>query len=69
MPEESKLETLLENRMYGCLLGGMFVDAMGAPGEGKTFRQIKEQFGPEGIAAFQGIDTDDTANLPLSLLH
>ena len=30
-------ETRLEDRIYGCLLGGLIGDAMGAPGEGKTF--------------------------------
>jgi ADP-ribosylglycohydrolase len=34
---------------------------MGAPGEGKTFTQIQEQFGPEGITTFSGVGTDDTA--------
>src|SRR5579862_3139613 len=52
---------MLEDRIYGCLLGGMIGDAMGAPGEGKTFRQIQEQYGPEGITSFQGVGTDDTA--------
>jgi ADP-ribosylglycohydrolase len=52
---------LLEDRIYGCLLGGVIGDAMGAPGEGKTFRQIQERYGPEGITSFQGVGTDDTA--------
>lgn len=60
MPEE-KTGLMLEDRIYGCLLGGMIGDAMGAPGEGKTFRQIQEQYGPEGITSFQGVGTDDTA--------
>jgi ADP-ribosylglycohydrolase len=51
----------LEDAIYGCLLGGMIGDAMGAPGEGKTFRQIQERYGPQGITSFQGVGTDDTA--------
>ncbi|MCW3055766.1 MAG: hypothetical protein JWN14_4936 [Chthonomonadales bacterium] len=61
MSEGTTASTLLEDRIYGCLLGGMIGDAMGAPGEGKTFRQIQAQYGPEGITSFQGIGTDDTA--------
>ena len=33
----------LEDKIYGCLLGGLIGDAMGAPTEGKTFRQISDQ--------------------------
>lgn len=36
----------LEDKIYGCLLGGLIGDAMGAPGEGKTYTQIAERFGP-----------------------
>ncbi len=31
----------LEEKIYGCLLGGLIGDAMGAPGEGKTYAQIQ----------------------------
>ena len=51
----------LEDKVYGCLLGGLIGDAMGAPGEGKTYQQIQERFGPAGIADFEGVGTDDTA--------
>ena len=51
----------LQERIYGCLLGGMIGDAMGAPGEGKTYQQILEKHGLEGITSFEGIGTDDTA--------
>lgn len=51
----------LEDRIYGCLAGGLIGDAMGAPGEGKTYTQIREQFGPDGIVDFEGTGTDDTA--------
>jgi ADP-ribosylglycohydrolase len=51
----------LEDKIYGCLLGGLIGDAMGAPAEGKTYQQIEAQFGPAGIADFEGVGTDDTA--------
>jgi ADP-ribosylglycohydrolase len=51
----------LEDKIYGCLLGGLIGDAMGAPGEGKTYAQIVEAFGPQGIVDFEGVGTDDTA--------
>jgi ADP-ribosylglycohydrolase len=54
------METL-EDRIYGCLLGGMIGDAMGAPVEGKTYHQIEEQYGQEGVTSFAGVGTDDTA--------
>ena len=49
----------LEDKIYGCLVGGLIGDAMGAPGEGKTYREIQEQMGP--ITDFEGQGTDDTA--------
>jgi ADP-ribosylglycohydrolase len=55
------MNNTLEDRIYGCLLGGLIGDAMGAPVEGKTFWQIQEQFGPEGVIDFEGVGTDDTA--------
>lgn len=51
----------LQEQIYGCLLGGMIGDAMGAPGEGKTYQQLQAKYGPEGITSFQGVGTDDTA--------
>src|SRR5688572_14506714 len=51
----------LEDKIYGCLLGGLIGDAMGAPTEGKTFQQILDQFGPNGVTDFEGVGTDDTA--------
>ena len=51
----------LEDKIYGCLLGGLIGDAMGAPTEGKTFQQIRDQFGPNGVTDFEGVGTDDTA--------
>jgi ADP-ribosylglycohydrolase len=51
----------LEDKIYGCLLGGLIGDAMGAPAEGKTYQQIQERFGPQGITSFEGAGTDDTA--------
>ena len=55
------MRTQLEDKIYGCLLGGLCGDAMGAPGEGKTYSQILEKFGPDGITDFEGVGTDDTA--------
>ena len=51
----------LEDKIYGCLLGGLVGDAMGAPAEGKTWREIQERYGPDGITDFAGVGTDDTA--------
>ncbi len=53
--------TRLEDKIYGCLLGGLIGDAMGAPVEGSTFHQIQVRFGPQGIIDFEGVGTDDTA--------
>ncbi len=55
------MHTLLEDKIYGCLLGGLIGDAMGAPVEGKAYTQIVALFGPEGVADFEGVGTDDTA--------
>ncbi|MDI6618342.1 MAG: ADP-ribosylglycohydrolase family protein [Clostridiales bacterium] len=49
----------LFDKVYGCLLGGLIGDAMGAPAEGKTYRDIKEKFG--WIHDFKGSGTDDSA--------
>ena len=51
----------LEDKVYGCLIGGLIGDAMGAPVEGKTYLQIEQQFGPNGVSEFEGHGTDDTA--------
>lgn len=51
----------LEDKIRGCLLGGLIGDAMGAPGEGKTYQQIMEVHGPDGLTDFEGHGTDDTA--------
>ena len=51
----------LESRIYGCLLGGLIGDAMGAPVEGKSYTQIEAQYGPGGVSDFSGDGTDDTA--------
>ncbi|MFQ6672883.1 MAG: ADP-ribosylglycohydrolase family protein, partial [Candidatus Tectimicrobiota bacterium] len=54
----------LEARTLGCLLGGAVGDALGAPVEGMTRRQIRDRFGlitdylPERFGA--GVWTDDT---------
>ena len=51
--------TILFQKVYGCLLGGLIGDAMGAPVEGKTFQEIKKEFGE--ITDFEGKGTDDSA--------
>lgn len=53
------VDSALYRKVYGCLVGGLIGDAMGAPGEGKTYQQIQEQFGE--LTDFQGVGTDDTA--------
>jgi ADP-ribosylglycohydrolase len=49
----------LFNKVYGCLLGGLIGDAMGAPAEGKTYQEVEAQFGL--INDFEGAGTDDSA--------
>lgn len=51
--------SMLFKKVYGCLLGGMIGDAMGAPAEGMTYGQIQESFGT--IDDFEGSGTDDSA--------
>jgi ADP-ribosyl-[dinitrogen reductase] hydrolase len=56
----------LADRIAGCLLGGAVGDALGAPVEFLTLRQIREAFGPAGIRDYApaygrlGAITDDT---------
>ena len=52
-------EGRLFDKVYGCLLGGLIGDAMGAPAEDLTYRQIEERFGR--ITGFEGAGTDDSA--------
>lgn len=49
----------LRSRMRGCLLGGLIGDAMGAPGENKTYEEIAASYGE--LTDFEGAGTDDTA--------
>ena len=51
----------LEGRIYGCLLGGLIGDAMGAPVEGKSYKEIQSVYGLDGVTDFEGDGTDDTA--------
>ena len=53
------MNTQLFQKVYGCMLGGVIGDAMGAPAECWTYEQIKEQFG--WINDFEGEGTDDSA--------
>ena len=50
---------LLFQKVYGCLLGGIIGDAMGAPAENMTYDEIKKNFG--WINDFEGAGTDDSA--------
>jgi ADP-ribosylglycohydrolase len=51
-------DSLLFRKIYGSLLGGLIGDAMGAPAEGRTYREIEREYGE--IRDFEGIGTDDT---------
>jgi ADP-ribosylglycohydrolase len=50
---------VLFKKAYGCLLGGIIGDAMGAPSEDMTYREVKKRFG--WIGDFEGSGTDDSA--------
>ncbi len=56
----------MRDRFKGCLLGGAVGDALGAPVEFMTLKNIRAQFGPQGIRDFApvygrlGAITDDT---------
>lgn len=49
----------LFDKTYGCLIGGLIGDAMGAPVEGWNYKKIKEIYGE--INDFDGEGTDDSA--------
>jgi len=49
----------LFDKVYGCLLGGVIGDAMGAPVEGWRYTEIEEKFGE--VCDFSGDGTDDSA--------
>ncbi|MDR2932133.1 MAG: ADP-ribosylglycohydrolase family protein [Oscillospiraceae bacterium] len=51
--------SVLFSKIYGCLLGGIVGDAMGAPAEDMTYDEVKEKFGY--INDFEGAGTDDSA--------
>lgn len=55
------MRSLLADKVYGCLLGGIIGDAMGAPVEGKDYGEIEAKYGPDGVVDFEGSGTDDTA--------
>ena len=54
-----KNKGLLFDKVYGCLVGGLIGDAMGAPAEGKHYDEIARLFGE--IDDFEGAGTDDSA--------
>jgi ADP-ribosylglycohydrolase len=49
----------LFDKVYGCLVGGLIGDAMGAPAEGMRYDDIEKKFGE--ISDFEGAGTDDSA--------
>ncbi|NLX71524.1 MAG: hypothetical protein GX024_11690 [Clostridiales bacterium] len=53
------MQNLLYNKVYGCLIGGLIGDAMGAPVENKHYKEIEEEYGM--INDFKGDGTDDSA--------
>ena len=50
---------LLYDKVYGCLVGGLIGDAMGAPVEGWEYKKIIEAHGE--VSDFSGDGTDDSA--------
>ncbi|HMN60836.1 MAG TPA: hypothetical protein PJ988_10755, partial [Anaerolinea sp.] len=52
-------DSLLFDKVLGCLLAAEIGDAMGAPAENKTYLEIIAQFGE--ITDFSGSGTDDSA--------
>ncbi|MBN1246931.1 MAG: ADP-ribosylglycohydrolase family protein [Anaerolineae bacterium] len=54
-----KTDTPLYDHILGCLYGGEIGDAMGAPAENLTYKEIAEAFGE--ITDFSGYGTDDSA--------
>jgi ADP-ribosylglycohydrolase len=51
--------SLLFQKVYGCLVGGLIGDAMGAPAEGLHYDEVAARFGE--LSEFQGTGTDDSA--------
>lgn len=64
MPEPDRKRSL--NHVSGCLLGGAVGDALGAPVEFMSLKEILHRFGPGGISEYaiaygrKGAITDDT---------
>ena len=50
---------ILYDKVYGCLIGGLIGDAMGAPVEGWDYKKIIEKYGE--VNDFDGEGTDDSA--------
>ena len=65
-PELPFEEVTSHSRIRGCLLGGAVGDALGAPVEFMSLKEIRDRFGPDGIRDFEpaygrsGSITDDT---------
>jgi ADP-ribosylglycohydrolase len=50
---------MLLDKVYGCLLGGLIGDALGASVEGKSYEEIEQSVG--WVEDFEGSGTDDSA--------
>lgn len=57
--QHTKSPHRLHDKVLGCLLAGEIGDAMGAPAENKTYREIIQRF--DEITDFSGNGTDDSA--------
>ena len=57
--KKANKESPFFRKVYGCLLGGIIGDAMGAPVEGMHYNEINKKHG--WIDNFEGAGTDDSA--------
>lgn len=55
----SNNQSKLYDKIRGCMIGGLVGDAMGAPTERLTYKEIEEKFGE--VSDFEGGGTDDSA--------
>ncbi len=52
-------DSLIYKKVYGCLIGGLIGDAMGAPVETEHYKEIEKEYGQ--VDDFEGDGTDDSA--------
>lgn len=52
-------DSSIYKKVYGCLIGGLIGDAMGAPVETKHYKEIEKEYGQ--VDDFEGDGTDDSA--------